>query len=430
MVSARRRVSVPCLHSRRERDPAQRRGWESDPPRLWAAPSASLRLALLAFVSALPGWLFSASAVAHPLGFATGDLYLDDRQESEKPVELELVVDVPEDELETRTGQADGDSRDRLTQRIRRNVQLLQAGQPLPVNIRVLVLGQGASAVDVVRLQGMQASAELPLSVAIGPELDDLVMKVHRRSTPVIEQLWVKAGETSQALAYSQPASSTIQEAPENEGADAAPTSNPTVPQPRGGISFAVAVRQGFAHILPLGLDHVVFILGLFFLATRVAALIVELSIFTLAHSITLALGTWESFRISGDVVEPMIALSIVLIGLEPRIRGWWDTDPRRRAKFSLPMLRLVVIFAFGLLHGLGFASVFRRVGGEDSNLLRTLLGFNIGVELGQLAVVAIALVTFGPFRARTWYVKRVVPVACTMVAVLGGLWFLERVLA
>ncbi len=143
--------------------------------------------------------------------------------------------------------------------------------------------------------------------------------------------------------------------------------------------TFVNYIPVGFDHIVPLGLDHILFVLGLFFLSTRMGALLWQISAFTLAHTITLALAALGYVTIPGSIVEPLIALSIAYVAIENLF-----TD-------GLSRWRPVIIFGFGLLHGLGFASVLAEFGLPDGTFVPALIGFNIGVEIGQLGVIAVA---------------------------------------
>ncbi|EBA10895.1 hypothetical protein RCCS2_00397 [Roseobacter sp. CCS2] len=160
--------------------------------------------------------------------------------------------------------------------------------------------------------------------------------------------------------------------------------------QATGWETFIDYIPVGFDHIVPKGLDHILFVLGLFFLAARLRPLILQVSLFTVAHTITLALAalgytqfmdtfTQDQFGIAFiDIVEPLIALSIAYVAIEnifmKGISPW----------------RPFVIFIFGLLHGLGFASVLAEFGLPDETFVAALIGFNVGVEVGQLAVIAV----------------------------------------
>ena len=180
--------------------------------------------------------------------------------------------------------------------------------------------------------------------------------------------------------------------------------------------TFAGFVRMGFVHILPFGVDHILFVLGLFLLGSRLPALIKQITAFTVAHSLTLALAAAGLVRLPAHIVEPLIALSIVFVAIEnlttKEVRPW----------------RITVVFAFGLVHGLGFAEVFQDLGLAGAGFITALAGFNIGVELGQLSVVALALLAVGWFREREGYRKFVVVPASLAIAAVAAFWTLQRV--
>lgn len=174
----------------------------------------------------------------------------------------------------------------------------------------------------------------------------------------------------------------------------------------------------GFTHILPKGLDHILFVLGLFLLNSNWKPLLVQVTAFTLAHSVTLALGLYGVVNVSPAIVEPLIALSIVYVAVENiftrKLHAW----------------RPVIVFLFGLLHGLGFAGILTEIGLPRADFLLGLLTFNIGVELGQLSVIALAFATFGWFSHKPGYRNAVTIPASAIVAAIGGWWFIERTLA
>lgn len=149
--------------------------------------------------------------------------------------------------------------------------------------------------------------------------------------------------------------------------------------QQSGLMAFLSYIPVGFEHILPMGLDHILFVLGLFFLSTRLTPLLWQISAFTLAHTVTLALGALGYVTIPGSIVEPIIAASIVYVAVENIVSD------------KLHRWRPLVIFVFGLLHGLGFASVLQEFGLPEAQFIPALIGFNVGVEFGQLTVIAIA---------------------------------------
>lgn len=148
-----------------------------------------------------------------------------------------------------------------------------------------------------------------------------------------------------------------------------------------GWATFATYIPVGFDHILPKGLDHILFVLGLFFLSTRFTPLLWQVTSFTLAHTVTLAMAVLGIVSVPGSIVEPLIAASIVYVAVENIVSD------------KLHRWRPFVIFGFGLLHGLGFASVLGEFGLPDGQVVPALIGFNIGVEFGQLTVIAIAFI-------------------------------------
>lgn len=142
--------------------------------------------------------------------------------------------------------------------------------------------------------------------------------------------------------------------------------------------AFADYIPVGFDHILPKGLDHILFVLGLFFLSSHLRPLIWQVTAFTAAHTVTLALGALGWVSIPASIVEPLIAASIVYVAVENIFTS------------GLNPWRPLVIFGFGLLHGLGFASVLGEFGLPPGQFVPALIGFNVGVEIGQLTVIAI----------------------------------------
>ncbi|WP_245830604.1 HupE/UreJ family protein [Planktotalea arctica] len=186
----------------------------------------------------------------------------------------------------------------------------------------------------------------------------------------------------------------------------------------RGFMSvFGEYIPVGFDHILPKGLDHILFVLGLFFFSTALRPLLIQVTSFTLAHTVTLALGALGLISIPGSIVEPIIAASIVYVAIE-------NVFARKMNPW-----RPVVIFIFGLLHGLGFASVLGEFGLPADQFIAALIGFNVGVELGQLTVIALAFLAVGYwFGGKDWYRTRIAMPASLLIAAVGAYWFVERV--
>jgi hydrogenase/urease accessory protein HupE len=181
---------------------------------------------------------------------------------------------------------------------------------------------------------------------------------------------------------------------------------------------FSDYISIGFAHILPKGLDHILFVIGLFLLSSQFRPLLWQITSFTAAHSITLALGIFGLVTIPASIVEPLIAASIIYIALENIYTN------------HLTKWRPIVIFLFGLLHGLGFASVLTEIGLSKDYFVSGLIGFNIGVELGQLAVILICFLAVGLwFRKKSWYRQVITIPASLIIAIIGVYWLLERTL-
>lgn len=194
-------------------------------------------------------------------------------------------------------------------------------------------------------------------------------------------------------------------------------------PIPREGASdqtafeaFTSYIRVGFDHIVPQGLDHILFVLGLFFLSVHLRPLLWQVTAFTLAHTVTLALGALDIVRLPAEIVEPLIAASIVYVGVENLVL-------RRMAPW-----RPVVVFGFGLLHGLGFAAVLQDFGLGADHFIPKLIGFNVGVEIGQLAVIAAAWIALAAFFGRfDWYHRRIGAPVSVGIALIAAFWVLER---
>ena len=172
----------------------------------------------------------------------------------------------------------------------------------------------------------------------------------------------------------------------------------------------------GFEHIVPKGLDHILFILGLFLLSTHWRPLLWQITMFTLAHTITLGLAMNNIVELPANIVEPLIALSIAYVGIENIF-----------AK-TLHKSRLVLVFIFGLLHGLGFAGVLADFGMPVNDFAVALISFNIGVELGQLAVISMAFVLLRLwFKDQINYRKIIVVPGSIFISIIGVYWVLER---
>jgi hypothetical protein len=181
--------------------------------------------------------------------------------------------------------------------------------------------------------------------------------------------------------------------------------------------TFWNLLRQGFVHVVPLGLDHILFVLGVFLLSRRWRPLLWQVTAFTLAHTLTLGLATLGIVRLPSSIVEPVIAASIAVIAVEnillPRYNHW----------------RLAVVFVFGLIHGLGFAGALADLELNRASLVTGLLGFNLGVEAGQLVVIGAAFLATIWIKEESIYRKVVVIPGSALIAVMGIWWMFERLL-
>jgi hypothetical protein len=204
---------------------------------------------------------------------------------------------------------------------------------------------------------------------------------------------WLKAGESSPRIALSG-------EREERQTASV----------------FADYVGLGFIHIVPEGVDHILFVLGLFLLSRKLGPLLWQITAFTLAHSVTLALSIYGIVSLPPSLVEPLIALSIAYVGIENiltrRLMPW----------------RVILVFTFGLLHGMGFAGVLTDLGLPETEFVTALIAFNVGVELGQLSVVLAAfLLVFAWWRREQLYRRLVVLPVSLMISLVGLYWFVTR---
>ena len=185
---------------------------------------------------------------------------------------------------------------------------------------------------------------------------------------------------------------------------------------PSRGRLAATYFALGFTHIVPHGLDHILFVLGIFLLNRRVRPILWQVSAFTIAHSITLGLTLYGVVSLAPATVEPLIALSIVYVAVENLVTS------------ELQPWRIGLVFAFGLLHGMGFAGALRELGLPRSEFMTGLIAFNAGVEAGQLSVIGAAalLLSQGAADARVFR-KRIVVPASALIALAGLYWTFAR---
>ncbi|MCK5697553.1 MAG: HupE/UreJ family protein [Gammaproteobacteria bacterium] len=178
---------------------------------------------------------------------------------------------------------------------------------------------------------------------------------------------------------------------------------------------------SGFEHIFPKGLDHILFILGIFLLSSQIKPLLWQVTMFTIAHTITLGLSINGIINLPANIVEPLIALSIAYIGIENIITP------------KLHKSRLLIVFIFGLLHGMGFASVLSDFGLPENDFATALISFNLGVELAQLAIILTAYFFVAYLLRRQLnneqYYRNLIVLPCSLIiAMIGLYWTYDRI--
>jgi hypothetical protein len=245
------------------------------------------------------------------------------------------------------------------------------------------------------RLSGRVPDAAREFSYWNSRSLGVTILRIQREDWPGVYQQTLKTGEESAPFSLLAPPK---------------PTSRARV-----ALQFVV---HGFEHILPLGIDHILFVLGLFLLSPKLGPLLWQVTAFTVAHTVTLGLSMNGIVSLPPSIVEPLIALSIAYVAVEnvmtTNMKPW----------------RLAVVFAFGLLHGMGFAGALGELGLPPERAVTALVGFNVGVELGQLAVIGLAFLAVGWFRHRAWYRPRMtIPASCA-IALIGLYWTVERIVS
>jgi len=176
-------------------------------------------------------------------------------------------------------------------------------------------------------------------------------------------------------------------------------------------------IKTGYEHIIPLGIDHILFILCVFFLNTDVKQIVLQASMFTIAHTLTLGLAMYGVIHPPSRIIEPLIALSIVFLALEniffKKVKPW----------------RLAMVFIFGLIHGMGFAGALAELGLPSYAFATALISFNVGVELGQLTIILLMyLLVAWPFSRKVYYRKAIVLPSSIVIGAIAVFWTLERI--
>lgn len=176
-------------------------------------------------------------------------------------------------------------------------------------------------------------------------------------------------------------------------------------------------LKLGFTHIVPQGFDHILFVIGLCLLSNKVKVILWQATAFTIAHSITLAMSMKNIIIAPSAVVEPIIALSILFVAVENLLMT------------ELKAWRIFIVFMFGLIHGMGFASSLNEIGLPRNKFLTSILSFNVGVELGQISVIlcVFMLIVF-PFGRKPYYRKKIVFPLSIVIGCIALFWTIQRV--
>src|SRR5262245_15728192 len=252
-------------------------------------------------------------------------------------------------------------------------------------------LGDLAAAPSVVRLTGAVPAGASTLRFGYGLAMGAYALNLRIADSPQ-QTFWIDGPRLSDAMSLA-----------------------PAPPATRAAVAWQY-LRFGFTHILPNGFDHILFVVGLFLLSLRWRPLFLQISAFTLAHSITLGLTMYGVVSLPARLVEPMIAVSIVYVAVENLLTT------------ELKPWRVALVFSFGLLHGMGFAGVLRDAGLPRQQFMTALLAFNAGVEAGQLTVIALAFAAVAYWRRnRPLYRRLVVLPASIAISLVGLFWTLQR---
>jgi hydrogenase/urease accessory protein HupE len=265
---------------------------------------------------------------------------------------------------------------------------------PRVLDVTIPDVGNVALArISKVRLSGNIPTAATTVRWTYAASFGSSIVRLERPGEETTELGWLKDGQSSaEAVLVGTQSQSAV-------------------------ASFVQYLSLGFTHIVPKGIDHILFVVGLYLFGSGWRPLVAQVTAFTVAHSMTLALGSFGLVSVPASIVEPLIALSIVYVAVENVFAT------------KLPIWRPLVVFGFGLLHGLGFASVLQESGLSAGNLTIALIGFNIGVELAQLFVIGVAFTLTGlMFRHEPWYRQRVVWPLSIGIALIGVFWTVQRI--
>jgi hypothetical protein len=395
------------------------------------------------FLSALLGVLLTASAGAHTLLKTQVLVSVDEAGTAavKIDVDLSMILGSTERYYEVATESPERQLADirRILPELTQSLQLYAGARRLDLRFVDFTAAQAQQSdyldASMSKDSTFRFNANLPASgqplqliVPVGAKIDfPVVYTMQIPAARVSITRWLESGmHESEPFDWSskvQKLSAAGSRAAVPDRADAAlrPASssaasfNPdTLPWPR---QLAMYFALGFHHIVPEGADHILFVLGLFFFGITWRKLLSQTTVFTVAHATTLFLSMYGIFRLPSSIVEPAIALSIAWIAIEDIIQ------PR------LGFARLSLVFGFGLVHGLGFASSLSDVPFPKHDFVIALLGFNVGVDFGQLFVIGVAFLAVGWFRKRPWFRPRIAVPASLIIAATGLAWAVQRIL-
>jgi HupE / UreJ protein len=341
-------------------------------------------------------------------------------------VDLTLLLGSPERYYEIATEDPRKQQQDiaQLVPRIVDNLRLFVGQQRLQLEFRDFAAARAQRAdyldASIAKLSTLRFGTVLPsttgplrLVVPLGSEIDyPVAYTVQIPAAHVSVTRWLEEGmHESEPFVWADKVGATA--ASPVAGAVVRGATPDALPWPR---QLALYLRLGFRHIVPEGADHILFVLGLFFLGLTWRKLLSQTTVFTVAHATTLFLSTYGVFSLPSRYVEPAIALSIAYIAAENVFKP------------KLGPGRLAVVFGFGLVHGLGFASSLSEVPFPRKDFLVALLGFNFGVDFGQLFVMALAFLAVGWFRNKSWFRARIAVPSSLAIAAVGLFWGVQRI--
>lgn len=175
--------------------------------------------------------------------------------------------------------------------------------------------------------------------------------------------------------------------------------------------------KLGISHIVPDGFDHILFVISLCLLNTKIKTILWQASAFTVAHTFTLALSMKGIIQLPADIVEPLIALSIMFVAIENILMS------------ELKAWRIAIVFMFGLVHGMGFARALNEIGLPRNKFFTSIFSFNVGVEIGQIIIITLMfMLIIIPFGKRPWYKKIIVYPLSATIALIAAYWTGQRI--